>query len=110
MLLVFLKVVDISAFLDILLHISDINDILDIFSISFIQAISDILDILCELVINVETKIHYFRYFNSSYFYPSYIWYFGYYFGYWMLLVCLEVDVAAFLDILLHISDIWYKR
>ena len=43
MLLVCLEVVDISAFLDILLQISDISDILDI------------LHILWQLVLNAET-------------------------------------------------------
>ena len=48
-----LKLVDISAFLDILLQISDISDILDI------------LDILWQLVLNVKTSryICYFRHF-----------------------------------------------
>ena len=48
-----LKLVDISAILDILLQISDISDILDI------------LDILWQLVPNVETSTHirYSRYF-----------------------------------------------
>ena len=48
-----LKLVDISAILDILLQISDISDILDI------------LDILWQLVLNVETSryICYLRYF-----------------------------------------------
>ena len=47
-----LKLVDISAILDILLQISDISNILDI------------LDILGQLVLNVKTSryIHYFRY------------------------------------------------
>ena len=39
-----LKLVDVSAILDILLQISDISDILDI------------LDILWQLVLNVETR------------------------------------------------------
>ena len=48
-----LKIVDISAILDILVQISDISDILDI------------LDILWQLVLNVETGryIRYSRYF-----------------------------------------------